>query len=98
MSSAGGGHTPAAPPESQSAAAGQQRTVIFIAGPLTCHPARRACTIGVTRPLRCCAHPMSTLAEVLARATEPGVLSERLADGRLRCLACGHRCPLPDGA
>jgi pyruvate formate lyase activating enzyme len=41
---------------------------------------------------------MTTLAEILARATEPGVLSERLSDGRLRCLACGHRCPLPDGA
>ena len=25
-------------------------------------------------------------------------LFERLDDRRLRCLACGHRCPLPDGA
>ena len=41
---------------------------------------------------------MSTLAEVLARETREGVLYERLPDGRLRCHACGHCCPLPDGA
>ena len=28
--------------------------------------------------------------------TEPGAPSTRV--GRLRCLACGHRCPVPDGA
>jgi pyruvate formate lyase activating enzyme len=38
------------------------------------------------------------MAEVLARETREGDLYERLADGRLRCVACGHRCPLPDGA
>jgi pyruvate formate lyase activating enzyme len=41
---------------------------------------------------------MSTLAELLARETREGDLYETLADGRLRCLACGHRCPLPAGA
>jgi pyruvate formate lyase activating enzyme len=41
---------------------------------------------------------MSTLAEVLARETREGDLYERLSDGRLRCYACGHCCPLPDGA
>jgi pyruvate formate lyase activating enzyme len=41
---------------------------------------------------------MATLAEVLARETREGDLVERLDDGRLRCVACGHRCPLPDGA
>jgi pyruvate formate lyase activating enzyme len=41
---------------------------------------------------------MSTLADVLARETRPGDLYETLSDGRLRCVACGHCCPLPDGA
>src|SRR5499433_1132540 len=41
---------------------------------------------------------MSTLAEVLAQETRPGELYDRMTDGRLRCLACGHCCPLPDGA
>jgi pyruvate formate lyase activating enzyme len=41
---------------------------------------------------------MSTLSEVLARETRPGELYETLADGRLRCYACGHCCPLPEGA
>jgi len=41
---------------------------------------------------------MSTLAEVLARETRVGDLYERLPNGRLRCYACGHCCPLPDGA
>jgi pyruvate formate lyase activating enzyme len=39
-----------------------------------------------------------TLAEVLARETREGELCESLPDGRLRCYACGHCCPLPDGA
>jgi pyruvate formate lyase activating enzyme len=38
------------------------------------------------------------MAEVLARETREGDLYERLDDGRLRCVACGHRCPLPAGA
>ncbi len=41
---------------------------------------------------------MNTLAEILARETREGDLYETLPDGRLRCDACGHRCPLPEGA
>src|ERR1700751_1053853 len=41
---------------------------------------------------------MATLAEVLARNTREGDLYDRLPDGRLRCYACGHCCPLPEGA
>ena len=41
---------------------------------------------------------MSTLAELLAHTTREGTLYDRLPDGRLRCYACGHCCPLPDGA
>ena len=33
-----------------------------------------------------------------ARHTRGGDLYERLPDGRIRCVACGHRCPLPSGA
>jgi pyruvate formate lyase activating enzyme len=41
----------------------------------------------------------SPVAEVLARRTVAAApeLIERLADGRLRCYACGHRCPIPEG-
>src|SRR5262245_3479761 len=42
--------------------------------------------------------PMSTLAELLAQTTRDGELYDRLPDGRLRCYACGHCCPLPEGA
>jgi pyruvate formate lyase activating enzyme len=41
---------------------------------------------------------MSTLADVLARATREGELYRVLDDGRLQCYACGHCCPLPEGA
>ncbi len=41
---------------------------------------------------------MATLADTLAAQTRDGELYERLDDGRLRCYACGHCCPLPDGA
>ena len=41
---------------------------------------------------------MSTLAEVLARETREGDLYDTLPEGRLRCFACGHWCPLPEGA
>jgi pyruvate formate lyase activating enzyme len=41
---------------------------------------------------------MSTLAEVLATNTREGDLYTTLPDGRLRCHACGHCCPLPEGA
>ena len=39
-----------------------------------------------------------TLAEVLARETREGELFGVLPDGRLQCYACGHCCPLPEGA
>jgi pyruvate formate lyase activating enzyme len=35
---------------------------------------------------------------ILARETREGDLYDVLPDGRLRCYACGHECPLPDGA
>ncbi len=41
---------------------------------------------------------MANLADVLARETREGELYDTLPDGRLRCTACGHCCPLPDGA
>ena len=41
---------------------------------------------------------MPTLAEVLARETREGELYGVLTDGRLQCYACGHCCPLPEGA
>jgi len=41
---------------------------------------------------------MANLADVLARETREGELYETLPDGRLRCTACGHCCPLPAGA
>jgi pyruvate formate lyase activating enzyme len=41
---------------------------------------------------------MSTLAELLTRETREGDLYDVLPDGRLRCYACGHCCPLPRGA
>ena len=40
----------------------------------------------------------TTLAQVLARETRAGELYETLPDGRLRCYACGHSGPLPEGA
>ncbi len=41
----------------------------------------------------------SPLARALTARTAPAApaLTERLPDGRLRCLACGHRCPIPEG-
>jgi pyruvate formate lyase activating enzyme len=43
---------------------------------------------------------MATLAETLALRTVPAApeLVEPISGGRLRCLACGHACPIPDGA
>ncbi len=43
---------------------------------------------------------MATLAETLASRTAeaaPGLV-ERLSKGRIRCYACGHECPIPEGA
>jgi pyruvate formate lyase activating enzyme len=39
-----------------------------------------------------------TLAELVAQETRDGELYDELPDGRLRCYACGHCCPLPEGA
>jgi len=38
-----------------------------------------------------------TLAGILARHTREGELCETLANGRVRCVACGHRCLIPPG-
>ncbi|MDP3920665.1 MAG: radical SAM protein [Candidatus Omnitrophota bacterium] len=38
-----------------------------------------------------------TLAQTLAGNTREGELYEKLDDGRIRCYACGHRCPIPEG-
>ncbi len=38
-----------------------------------------------------------TLAEQLARATREGELYEELDRKRVRCFACGHACPIPEG-
>jgi pyruvate formate lyase activating enzyme len=41
---------------------------------------------------------MSTLKEVLEGHTCSGDLVQPIDDRRIRCVACGHRCPIPDGA
>ncbi len=41
---------------------------------------------------------MSTLAQILDERTVEGELYERLEGNRVRCYACGHCCPIPDGA
>jgi len=41
---------------------------------------------------------MANLAELLEKYTVPGELYEKLDRKAVRCLACGHRCPIPDGA
>jgi pyruvate formate lyase activating enzyme len=43
---------------------------------------------------------VTTLADALARRTTPAdaALVEPLDRGRVRCHACGHRCPIPEGA
>lgn len=38
-----------------------------------------------------------TLADLLDRYTVPGVLWRREEGGKIRCVACGHRCLLPPG-
>jgi pyruvate formate lyase activating enzyme len=38
------------------------------------------------------------LKDVLEAAVRPGTLVEPLDAHRIRCVACGHLCPLPDGA
>src|SRR5690242_492149 len=43
---------------------------------------------------------MATLAEVLAARTAEAApqLIERITKDRIRCYACGHECPIPEGA
>ena len=41
---------------------------------------------------------MASLSDVLASTTRESELWDPLDDGRIRCVACGHQCPLPDGA
>ncbi len=41
---------------------------------------------------------MGTLADILEEQTAEGELYEKLDGNRVRCLACGHRCPIPEGA
>ena len=38
-----------------------------------------------------------TLAQLIDPRTREGTLWEPLAGGRLRCVACGHRCVIPPG-
>jgi len=40
---------------------------------------------------------VATLAESLERRTREGILYERLESGRVRCVACGHRCVVLPG-
>ncbi|HUL76334.1 MAG TPA: AmmeMemoRadiSam system radical SAM enzyme, partial [Vicinamibacteria bacterium] len=37
------------------------------------------------------------LAQLLARRTSEGELVQTLENGRVRCVACGHRCLIPPG-
>src|SRR5262245_6066244 len=66
--------------------------------------AKPALEVALTRRLEWYASPksraptMSSLADILARETREGELYDVLPDGRLRCYACGHQCPLPEGA
>ena len=40
---------------------------------------------------------MATLQAVLAENVREGELWEKIDDHRIRCYACGHRCPIPEG-
>ncbi|MGH9198696.1 MAG: radical SAM protein, partial [Acidimicrobiia bacterium] len=41
---------------------------------------------------------MPTLSAILEHYTREGDLYERREGGKVRCFACGHCCPIPDGA
>jgi ferredoxin len=40
---------------------------------------------------------MSTLREIISENVREGELYEKLDRDRVRCFACGHCCPIPDG-
>ncbi|HET9176820.1 MAG TPA: AmmeMemoRadiSam system radical SAM enzyme [Terriglobia bacterium] len=40
---------------------------------------------------------MKTLSDILQKSIREGDLCERMDKGFVRCVACGHRCPIPDG-
>lgn len=40
---------------------------------------------------------MATLREILEQNVREGELYEKLGDEKIRCFACGHHCPIPDG-
>ena len=40
---------------------------------------------------------MKTIAEQLSEQVRPGELYEKLDRNRVRCYACGHACPIPEG-
>jgi pyruvate formate lyase activating enzyme len=40
---------------------------------------------------------MVSAAEIIEQYTKPGDLSQKLEKNQVRCLACGHRCRIPDG-
>ena len=40
---------------------------------------------------------MSTLQNILKQKVKEGELWERLDEKRIRCYACGHCCPIPEG-
>jgi pyruvate formate lyase activating enzyme len=40
---------------------------------------------------------MKTLGDILQESVQEGELYEKMDNGFVRCFACGHRCPIPDG-
>ena len=40
---------------------------------------------------------MKTLRDILEESVQEGELYETMDNGFVRCVACGHRCPIPDG-
>src|SRR5690242_18527907 len=40
---------------------------------------------------------MKTLSDILQESVREGDLCEKMDKGFVRCVACGHRCPIPDG-
>ena len=49
------------------------------------------------RPLKSRSPNMSTLQNILKQKVKEGELWERLDEKRIRCYACGHCCPIPEG-